>query len=202
MSKPIIAVDIDDVLANENEGMRQFINNAYGLSLTEQDYAASGPYWGYWEKVWGVDEAEGRRRYQAYLDARVSKHHVVIDGAIESINELKKAYDLVVVTSRYDTLVDLTEAWLAKHFPAVFKQLEFVSVWSKSEKVTKAMICKQIGAQYLIDDSVEHCTLAVDAGITALLFGDFGWNRTEKVSEHIVRVKDWQAVKRYFDERS
>jgi len=48
---------------------------------------------------------------------------------------------------------------------------------------------------------VEDCTLAHEAGVQALLFGEYGWNMTQAIPESVVRVKDWQAVKEYFDGR-
>ncbi len=41
-----IAVDIDDVLADENRAMWQFINETYGMTHTLEDYDITAPYWG------------------------------------------------------------------------------------------------------------------------------------------------------------
>lgn len=201
MSKETIAVDIDDVLSAENEAMRQFINERYGLNLTAKDYLVEAPYWGYWERVWGVDEEEALRRYQAYLEAEVKARHLPVEGAVEGVSTLKDEYNLVVVTSRYDSFVDLTKRWLEEHFPEAFSGVEFVEVWSKIRKVSKAIICKEIEASYLIDDNLEHCTLAAEEGVTGLLFGEYGWNKADSLPSGVIRVKDWSAVLEYFSEK-
>jgi len=197
--KQTIAVDIDDVLSAENDAMREFINERYGLSLSDEDYQIEAPYWGYWEHVWKVDKEEGRRRYEAYVDSGAKSRHRLIEGAEKAIRKLEKSYKLVIVTSRDDFLVDMTHRWLERNFPSMFQQVAFVAVWSGDQKASKAAICKAVGADYLIDDNLEHCSLAAKEGITALLFGDYGWNRAKKLPANAIRVKDWQEVEAYFE---
>jgi hypothetical protein len=67
--KPLIAVDLDDVLANEREGIRVFANRVYGYRHTSEDYNVEGDYSRYWERVWGVSHEEGDRRYAAYCES-------------------------------------------------------------------------------------------------------------------------------------
>lgn len=202
--KQTIAIDIDDVMANENHAMMRFINKRYGLSHTEKDYDITGEYWGYWEKVWNVDEHEGSKRYDAFVNAKASKQVklALLPGALETISDLKQRYNLVVVTSRKSVLLQMTEEWLEEHFPKTFNGVHFIELWGSGEKLSKARICKEIGASYLIDDNVEHCSLAQEAGVQALLFGDYGWNRVITVPHGVVRVRNWQEVKRYFDDQA
>jgi hypothetical protein len=61
------------------------------------------------------------------------------------------------------------------------------------------MICQEIGAGYLIDDNVEHCRLAAEAGVKALLFGEYGWNKHLPTPPGVERVKDWKDVTDYFN---
>lgn len=199
MAKPIIAVDLDDVLSSENEAMRLFINENFGQNHTPEDYQIDGEYWSYWDKVWGVDRQTARRWFNAYLDANVKSKHQLVDGAVETIRLLERKYDLVIITSREDRMVAVTHEWLGRHFPKIFKQVEFVRIWEKNGEHTKATIGKELGAEYLIDDNVEHCNLAQEAGIQSLLFGEYGWNRKQVVVPGVIRVKDWQAVREYFD---
>lgn len=200
MNRETIAVDADDVLAAEREGIRLYINQHNGVSLTADDYAVEGPYWGYWEHVWQQDEETARSWFKDYLDSGVQASHPLVSGALEGIGKLQENYDLVVVTARQDHLFDITQAWLEQHFPSVFRDLVFVRLWSKDREATKAEICNELGAKYLIDDSVDHCNLAAEAGIQSLLFGDYGWNRNpEYLHPGIVRVAGWQSIREYFN---
>src|SRR5690349_6585264 len=128
MQKQIIAIDIDDVLGSQNEAMRLFINAQYGLNHTPEDYDIEAEYWGYWETVWGVDDNEGEKRWRSFMDNggvdNLQKHPEVL-GVLE---KLKENYDLVVVTARQDEFAEETRKWLAREFPAIFKDIHFVPV--------------------------------------------------------------------------
>lgn len=197
-NKKTIAVDVDDVLGGENDAVREFMNAKYGFSHSTEDYLQEGPYWGYWESVWGVGPEKGAEMYEEYVKAGVKATHRPVTGSIEAINRLKQDYKLVIVTMRGDRHVEHTHKWLETHFPSTFERVEFLPLWGDKNEITKAQIATEIGAAYLIDDSVEHCTLADEAGIQAVLFGDYGWNRAFKATGSIHRAKDWQAVLEFF----
>lgn len=199
MSKAIIAIDIDDVLGNENGAVREFMNKTYGFSHTAEDYLREGEYWGYWEGVWGVDKKTGAKMYETYAAAGIKAQHEPIIGVIDAINILKQNYQLVIVTMRDDRHVAETHEWLERHFPKTFDRVEFLPLWGDKNEITKAHIARELGASYLIDDNAEHCRLAAEAGLTALLFGTYGWNRSSVVTKGVIRVADWTEVLRYFD---
>lgn len=202
--KPVIAVDLDDVLGDENGAMRQFINQQYGFDHTIEDYTIEATYFGYWEQVWGVDSEEGSRRYEAFVASAYKRERLpVLPGAIKALNILEKKYQLVVITSRREDMVEYTHDWLTSHFPDMFSDVHFTHAWDEmTEKATKAKICDEIGASYLIDDNLEHCALAAGVGVEALLFGEYGWNKNRKLPQGVHRVADWKAVLEYFDARS
>lgn len=197
-AKKTIAVDIDDVISAQNENMRLYANKKYGHNHSFEDYLAEGPYWSYWGGVWGVSDEEQKRRVQEYNHSGQLSLQAVVPGAIEAINELKKRFNLIIITSRSDEHLDETHQWLAKHFKSAFQGVHFASVWDNGEKTSKANICRAVGAGYLIDDNAEHCNLAAEAGIVSLLFGVYGWNRKEPVHKKVRRVKDWAEVLEYF----
>jgi len=198
--RKIIAIDVDDVLGSQNEAMMRFANKKYGLKHTIEDYTVEGPYWGYWENVWGVTPEEGERRVQEYHDSGGLDTHEPLFQAIEAIKQLQKKFDLVVITARQDTYKEQTHAWLEKHFSAAFKDVHFLAIWNDGPKETKAEVCKRMGAAYLIDDNADHCRLASEVGVQALLFGVYGWNKAvNDLPSGVVRVKDWGEVLEYFE---
>lgn len=200
-NKQIVAVDIDDVLSSQNEAVMHFMNEHYGLGLTIEDYSIEGPYWEYWNTVWKVDAAEADKRIEAFYKAEGAMMQQPLDQVIEVLTELKKKYDLVVITARHNDHTEITHRWLNQHFPGMFNDVHFVHVWDSSKKVSKAQICKEIGAGYLIDDNLEHCELALEAGVTPLLFGEYGWNKKPHLPKGMRRFKDWQEIKEYFNEQ-
>lgn len=199
MSKPVIAIDIDDVLGDETEAVRLFVNQHLGLNLSRQDYLVDGEYKGYWESIWGTAREQGEEVYEAYVASGSKYNHVPVEGAIDAIAQLKRRYKLVIVTARGERHVENTHRWLVQHYADAFSHVEFMPLWG--DDVTKAHIAGTHGASYLIDDNYDHCRIAAEAGMEALLFGEYGWSRTREIHPGITRVKNWTAVLEYFDGR-
>ncbi len=202
MARAVIAIDVDDVLAGANQAMMHYINEHFGTNHTWEDYTVAGPYHRYWEKVvWQADPVEGAKRYRAFIGDGTQRRMPVIQDALEVIEYLKKHYELVVITARDHEYMDDTHHWLQKHFPQTFKGVHFLPYKDDGvKKVHKAVVARELGVKYLIDDAVEHCVPAAAAGIKCLLFGDYGWNKDAELTEGITRVKNWKAVQRYFEE--
>lgn len=192
MRRKTIAVDIDDVLAAHVEAFVKFSNEKYGTRLTPEDYTD------HWADLWHEDHDEVERRAKEFHVPQSVIQYRLIEEADTALRKLSKDYALVVVTARRQALLKTTKDWLDSYLPGVFKDTHFVPIWVPNNKVTKADICQQIGADYLIDDLPRHCNLAAKAGIATILFGNYSWNRNEKVADGVVRAKDWPEVIEYF----
>ena len=191
----IIAVDADDTLFDENNAVRLYMNETYGFQHTVDDYMAAGPYDNFWEKIWNRSPEETQEMFESFVRSTYNENLQPVEGAVPVLKELKDKYELVIVTSRDQRNIEMTHASLALHYPAIFAEVHFVPLWGNGEKVTKAKICNEIGASYLIDDNFDHCKLAAEAGVTAILFGDYGWNREQELLDGMVRCNDWDAVR-------
>lgn len=200
MQRETIAIDADDTLFDENTAIRLYMNEHYGFSHTAADYLVPGPFNNYWENIWDLDPEQTSAMYEQFVESETKKNLEPIKDALVVLGGLKMHYDLVIVTSRDHRAVDFTLESLGTHYPDVFSDVHFVPLWGNGEKVTKARICNEIGATYLIDDSFEHCKLAADAGVNAIVFGEYGWNRTQPLAPGMTRCPDWQAVEAYFCE--
>jgi 5'(3')-deoxyribonucleotidase len=184
------------VLAAHIEAFIEFSNKHNDTHLTPDDYSE------HWGEVWAINHDAVERRALEFHTPEIVGNFGVIDEAERALRSLKKHSDLIVVTARPKHTIDTTNIWLKQHFQGVFSDVHFVPVWEPNNKVTKADICKNIGADYLIDDLIRHCNVAADSGITALLFGEYGWKQREEIHPEVIRVKNWQEVLEYFDGRS
>lgn len=171
MPRPTIAIDIDDVLAVSASRFLEYSNQQWHTSLVLDDYTE------HLGKLWGVDRDECMRRLAQYIADDNFAHLEVAAGAQLALRQLKGSYRLVVLTSRFQSLADQTQAWLDQHFMGVFDDVHFSNIWDGSHhadvahKLTKADRCLEIGADYLIDDQPHHCTGAAEVGVQAILFG-------------------------------
>jgi 5'(3')-deoxyribonucleotidase len=201
-SKITIAIDVDDVLAANAEAFVEFSNKRWGTNLKVEDYDE------HWAILWGVEENnhdEIEKRALEFLkhSTPIYKH---FPDANESLKKLAEKHKLVIVTSRRMAQSQDTLEWIEKFYPGIFDEIHFAGIWDKIHddriKVTKAEFCRQVGADYLIDDQLKHCIAAADAGIKGLLFGDYSWNQADELPKDVTRVANWQEVLEYFDGRS
>ncbi len=185
-----IAVDIDDVVAAHIPEFIRYSNEHYGTNLDVDSYSDD------WPTLWGIPLDETLERARRFHDDTISGYEKIED-AEPVLKRLAEKYTLYVVTARQSYTIEATHAWINQHFGGVFTETHFVPWGTKG--VTKADICKQIGADYLIDDQPRHCNIAAEEGLTALLFGDYQWVNKDEIHADIVMVNDWQAVAGYFN---
>ncbi len=198
MKKPILAIDIDDVLANSTESLRLVVNKHAGVNLSPKHYKVPADgYRGYYDKVWSAHNVQvtmGELKPQMAKDQLHVKPQV---HAQKVLSELKKSYMLVVVTARDPEWKAATLRWLDAHFHGVFEKVLFSAEVREGETPkTKGQLCKAAGVSWLIDDNVDHAKSALAEGIQVVLFGTYGWHYD--VPEHVVRCGDWQAVQEHF----
>lgn len=196
--KPVIAVDIDEVLAHHNVEIVKYHNETYGSEHTLEHYVSD-----HWPEIWGVDREEAARRAVAFHETGVHSRLTPIEDAYESLKRISEHFELHIVTARRRLIIDSTHQWVEQHYPGIFKSIRFVHVWEDIDPPTKAQVCKEIGAVLLIDDSVSHCALASQSGLDALLFGDYPWNRIlpPDFPNEIKRVTDWGQVVEHIRDR-
>jgi 5'(3')-deoxyribonucleotidase len=202
-NRELIAVDADEVLASLVDVVNEFNNAIYGTHLTREDYKVPGLQRGYFAQVLGVTDEEMSERLRRLHREGWADDQKVMDGAEEATTELRRDYDLAIVTNRSPLSLDRTYEWVDRHLPNTFRDIHFTALWrDDGELATKAEVCRDIGADYLIDDYVEHCNPAAEASIQPLLFGEYGWNIGEDLHPKVVRVAGWSAVREFFDGRT
>src|SRR5260221_276348 len=140
-NKPVIAVDIDDVLAPYVPGLIEHHNLEYGSTLTYEgvlDLDLS--------KSAGIDKEEFLKRAWFYV-INHQKTALPVKGSQEAINKLKANYAIYVITFRSKPLYEVTHYWLGKHFKDIFEDVIMIGGEKFGEHPkTKAEVCQEIGA--------------------------------------------------------
>jgi 5'(3')-deoxyribonucleotidase len=203
MIKPIVAIDVDDVLAHSIEAFRLKINQKAGVNLTAEHYLVPGEYHKYLDRVLAANGVDyDGLKDELFADMSRDQSHIQPHpGAAEILHRLSRHYDFVVITARDLEWQEQTSVWMKKHFPNTFKEIHFAGNRHDPAKKTKGDMCLEAGATYLIDDNPEHALDASAKGVKVVLFGSYGWHTN--VPEDMVRCRTWQEVEAYFDaERS
>lgn len=199
MSKPIIAVDIDDVLSRTADKIIAYGNKTWGHIHTLDDFTEK------LQDMWQVDESEAQRRWLEYMDSGVFETYDVIPQAKDVLRYLSDRYRIIAVTSRRVSLMGVTEEWLAVNYAGIIEEVVPALIFGEGKKdshlLTKAEVLQKVAADYHIDDQPKHCIGAASVGITGILYGGYPWNRDVEIPDGVVRCDDWQAIKEYFDGR-
>lgn len=195
-SKPIIAIDIDDVIAQNALAFVQYSNQKYGTNLAIDDYQE------HWAEVWKVEQDEAKKRAFEYHESGHIATYNVIEGAYETLKQLSRRFKLIAITSRRNSINKLTREWIQKYYPDIFDDIVFCGFFD-SEKfgvhLTKGDLAKNLDTKYFIDDQLKHVLAVAQNGIKSLLFGEYYWNKIDNLPENVVRVKNWQEVINYFE---
>ena len=190
-SKKVVAVDADEVLAEFMEHFLMFHNARYETRFTKSEITSFR-----FEEVFKIEERDVLRRIGEFYEDQVIHNIRPVEGAEEGINSLiDKGYQLEIITARPPYYRQITVDWVEKHFPGKFEQIHFAfnPFNINSERLTKAEICKQIGAEVLIDDNLVNALDCADRGITVYLM-DAPWNQVEELPKKVIRVKSWEEI--------
>lgn len=196
MAKPIIAIDIDEVLSPLHDLFFAHHNEVYGTNYPIRD-----PAGGYYLHEY-TDEPKSQilEKIKKFIETEAFRNVEPLEDAVEVLSRLKKRFKLVIITSRQDFYHEVTHAWLGQHFPSVFDEIQFTEyIQGEGSVIPKSEICQQLGAQFMVEDNLETASKCAEAGITTLLFGDYPWNRVEVMPKNMVRTNSWLAIEEYFD---
>ena len=194
VNKPLIAVDIDEVLFPMVPDLISYLDREHSVKLSQNDFVKYNL-----EEIWEGDPAEAKALFQSYVN-QFEIEVAPIKDAAAALRQLSVGYDVIVMTARDESVGKITRDWLNQHFPQIFKDVHLLG--NSKDSVSwrgKAEVCKELGVYCLIDDSLKHILATDEAGIKTILFGNYPWNQADKLPAGVTRVKNWQEVLEYFD---
>lgn len=201
-TRKTIAIDVDDVVAMTTEAVRVWANEQAGVDLQPQDYVLpTSSYWNYYEAVWEKNGIAGFN-FGDFLDSMdVDQSHIApVPDAARVIADLKKEYNIVFITARRPAHKDSTRVWLDEHIDAKIPLYLSHNPFANEHAQSKGEICAELGIDVLIDDNVDNAQSAVQYGVDAVVFGEYGWNIDAPAG--IVRCTTWLEIEEYFGSRS
>ncbi len=184
----IIAIDVDEVLADLLSQFIKYHNDLYGTNLRREEFAT----YNWWEVI-GDGYASDKEKILSFFKSPYVDQIEPIAGAQAGVKELKESNELVVVTSRHFSLSVLTEHWLNKYFPDSFSKFYYTKSVVNQNTLTKLEACRAAGAQLLVDDQYAFADEVADHDIKVLLFNE-PWNRTYPEHKCITRVFSWPDI--------
>jgi len=186
----IIAVDIDEVLADTVNTFCDVYNKKYRTKIKRQDF-----YNFKWWDIIGIDRFAFKEQFMGLIkQEHFFKKIPVKSGALAGISELKENHTLMIVTGRPKSLAGITEEWLIENFGDIFSSVNFTREKILEPSVeSKFSVCKRLKAEILIEDEIDNAAECASNGLTALLF-DAPWNQQIAESDRIIRVHSWPEI--------
>lgn len=185
-----IGIDLDDVLLDLNTALCAYHNARYATSFSKED-TVDYDLW----NLWGCSREEVFRRVEDFYDSPEHLGSTPIPGSVEAVSALAKRYDLFLVTAKPERLRDMTEWWIDRHFPGMFRELRFTGGYRREPgtSVRKSDICRELGICTFVDDALSNVhDLAPVMDRVFLL--DSPWNRQEVPYPSVTRVFSWQEI--------
>lgn len=185
--KPILAVDLDEVLGQFVQSVCAWHNRLYKTSMhpslfTSYHFSHAVPEFG--------SEDTTMRKIKEFLEGPASDTGapgpsaeflsiLPVPGARAALEALSADFDLHVVTARSDSIAPATRAWLSANFGTLFSSVTFTNAYTngvETRKITKGSVCREMGAVCLIDDNCGYALEASEHIPVAVLFGAYSWN--------------------------
>lgn len=186
--KPLVAVDIDNVLGATAEMIADFSNKTWGTDLDATHFNED------FSVMWGVSSQEAVKRVAYLYQSDIFAHISPIDDAFTVLSMLKDQYRFVTLSSRLSSVATLTRQWLDRYYPGIFVEQYYSGIYDvsdtqKTSRVahTKGESAHAVGAICLVDDEPKHCLGAQQYGIDAVLFGNYRWNNQHLEAIHTCR---------------
>jgi hypothetical protein len=215
MTKPVIGVDLDEVLGDFVGQCNAWHNRTHGTSFQRADYTTYS-----FADVWNCGNSEVVDRVHTFFESEEFKNIAPIEGAKEVLLSLRAHFDFAVCTSRQTVISKETREWIGRFYPDIFSSVHLGNHYALScpdpddpgnsfvKKRTKPQMCSDINASVLIDDNVKYAVQCAqeDTMELIILFGNYGWN-TGDANEaslkqlsaaqrgKIKRAADWTQVR-------
>jgi hypothetical protein len=193
ISKPIVAIDVDNTILQYTDSFTKWHNKEYKTEIKMEDHANYNL-----EQVLGCDRKEVERRIDQFSKTDEYATIPPIPGAMDAMILLDDMdYELVFVTARSSDTAQTTRQWFLFHwrplllvkYGCLMPRIIFCSnVQGQSKK--KVDVCKELNAVALIDDmpqALRDCVITTPTDTSSsmmklILFNDrnlYAWAKLE-----------------------
>ena len=181
-----IAVDIDEVLVPFFPELSKYHQKKIKKTLK---LPLRYPY--HYAPLFKISEKESSKLVKEFYNSEEHSNIQPIYGAKDGISQLARDYIMVAVTGRQNYSKDATEALITKHFDNKITDIIYCDHFTAFSR-SKSDICRKLGAEYLIDDSMHSCAECLSDNVPAINFiGNpiYPWCETSSIA-----ARDWGDV--------
>lgn len=178
-----IAIDLDDVLSDFSAAFNDYIKKNHGIEYSRDEIT-----------TYPLPDRIKDIRFDNFYTSQEYNEPLPIKFAQEAVEILGNNYELIIISIRPDSVIDIVTAWLDTHFKDAFQHVHLIGLLTKSsgEKMTKGELAKELGVSIFIEDSKKNAQDISSHGIPVILL-DCPWNQGE-LPNNVTRVFSWQEA--------
>ncbi|GLQ20346.1 hypothetical protein ACFFUB_02620 [Algimonas porphyrae] len=176
LSRPMIAVDMDHVMADTGSYLCDWLNERYDTSHDNESFVSL---------LSCLPDDQKQAMVAHVAEGSLMRDLPLMEGCREVLEDLNERFAITICTAamEFPNTIAPKIDWLDRHFPFLERQL-FIFCGYK----------QVLGTHYLVDDSPKHFNGF--QGIPLL----YDAPHNQAVSEYR-RVTDWNDIQRYFASR-
>jgi 5'(3')-deoxyribonucleotidase len=151
MKRRVIAVDLDDTLADTTTWVVKTASKDLGIDMEVGDITDSA-YWAQYD----IDNTRAIKLVEGYNLAGFPGLQPIPE-AQKILQALSKEYELHVITSRTPASSETTFQWVEQFFPDIFAGVILAgNHYTSRNPHQKSTLCHRIGASLMIDDNMRY----------------------------------------------
>jgi len=181
-NRPILGVDLDNVLALTDPLIRRLINEMFRVQLEQRDIV----YFEY--SRCGITQEQEERLFQRFHD-KECENVQPIQEALDTLVYFASRFEIHVITGRPPETKTLTQNWLSR-YEVPCDNLDFL----------KSKNGSAVSFALFIDDNRQTAYAMAHKGVHAILL-NYPWNQPDHLDPpNLFRAQCWSDIKRHVEE--
>lgn len=187
----VIAVDCDEVLIESLRNLLDFTKDIYNHNWIYEDFH---DYFISRNDHVHLTDQEAIILFDDYFASPFAETAPAVQGAKEKLFQLKNdGHQLIVVTARNDMGRKITYKQLELHYPDIFSDVIFAHHYTDNH-IPKSELCRNIAADYLIEDNMNYALDVVEHDIPVFLLERPRNSHRQEEHPHIYKIKGREDI--------
>jgi len=185
--RKIIGTDFDGVITDTDPVFREYIKRVTGKQFYREQITKY-----FYEECLPITKEDMSRAYELMLEENVWSRMELVDGSRDTLVELAKKFDIVIITARPADARSQSEEFL-KRKGIPFKEIHFIKEGDNKINLIKKFPFK---LEAFIEDRLDFARGIALSGIKTYML-DYPWNRNCEETENLYRVNSWLEIREH-----
>ncbi len=183
--KKILGTDFDGIITDTDPVFREYIKRVTGKQFYREQIIKY-----FYEECLPITKDDVDKAYELMLKENVWSRMELVDGSRDTLVELAKKFDIVIITARPADARGQSEEFL-KRKGIPFKDIYFIREGENKIDLINKFPFK---LEAFIEDRLDFARGIALSGIKTYML-DYPWNRCAGETENLYRVNSWGEIR-------